>query len=66
MMRNTMQVSLLGDSRVHTVSNGFENSPSIFFLLYISMQLAMCQRIGNMPKACPYVWVKSLLLLIDG
>ena len=25
----------------------------------------MCQRIGNMPKACPYVWVKSLLLLID-
>ena len=34
MMRNTMQVSLLGDSRVHTVSNGFENSPSIFFVLY--------------------------------
>lgn len=30
------------------------------------MQLAMCQRIGNIPKACPYVWVKSLLLLIDG
>ncbi len=29
------------------------------------MQLAMCQRIGNMPKACPYVWVKSLLS-IDG
>ena len=34
MMRNTMQVSLLGDSSVHTVSNGFENSPSIFFVLY--------------------------------
>lgn len=30
------------------------------------MQLIMCQRIGNMPKACFYVWVKSLLLLIDG
>ena len=37
-----------------------------YFLFYISMQLAMCHRIGNMPKACPYVWVKSLLLLIDG
>ena len=36
MKRNTMQVSLLGDSRVHTVSNGFENSPSIFFVLYFS------------------------------
>ena len=35
------------------------------FLLYISAQLAMCQRIGNMPKACPYVCVKSLLS-IDG
>ena len=30
------------------------------------MQLTMCQRIGNMPKACPYVWVKSSFLLIDG
>ena len=30
------------------------------------MQLTMSQRIGNMPKACPYVWVKSLNLLIVG
>lgn len=30
------------------------------------MQLAMCQRIGNILKACPYVWVKSSLLSIDG
>ena len=65
MMRNTMQVSLLGDSRVHTVSNGFENSPSIFFVLYFDA-IGYVSRIGNMPKACPYVWVKSLLLLIDG
>lgn len=30
------------------------------------MQLIMCQHIGNMPKACPNIWGKSLLLLIDG
>ena len=36
MMRNTMQVSLLGDSRVHTVSNGFKNSPLMIFVVYFN------------------------------
>ena len=33
-------------------------------LSYVPMQLSMCQRIGNMPKACPYVMTFSLAVWI--
>ena len=49
--------SLMQPSKKSFYPQKFSTEPTC--LWHVSMQAAMCQRLGNMPKACPYAMVLS-------